>query len=216
MTKSLALLCFAVFGAHGCTAFSTVRSAQVHPGSSVTVQASVASRPGDDAAWFWSWDCAESCDHRIPSADIVYAYGRVSHVVRPYTIGGGINGTSPYVEGYAQLTDSTRLPFGVGGRLGIPLGVVREHQVYARADFRVGEHARLLWNPGVFYHSNKPSNGNSVGSFLGLVQGFGLELGSVTPSIAIVWGKAERRTGGISRGPTQKVFVTAALSATLR
>src|SRR5687768_13372043 len=87
-----------------CTAFSTVRSARVTPGLSGTIQASVASPPGDDAAWFWSFDCADQCNHAIPSTDVVLAYGNQWSNGRVFTIGGGINGLQPYVEIYTELS----------------------------------------------------------------------------------------------------------------
>ena len=200
-------------GALGCTSFSTVRTARVSPGSSVTLQASVASRPGDDAAWFWNIRCPQNCDRVIPSADIAYGYGRAQSKV-PHTVGGGLNGASIYVEGYAQISTAKQLPFGVGGRLGVPLGGWSEHQMYARADLPLGDHIRLVWNPGIFYRTGD-SNGTS-GSFLGLVQGFGVALGPVTPSVAIVWGRTERTIAGNPTNEARKVFAAGALSVTVR
>src|SRR5262249_48394963 len=108
-----------LFAMGGCASFATVRSAEVTPGPAITTQASVAGRPGDDAAWFFSFDCASSCDHSIVSPDIAFAYGLNADSNVPLTVGAGLNGTFPYLEGYAQLGRGN-IPFGIGARGGIP------------------------------------------------------------------------------------------------
>src|SRR4029078_7915499 len=127
----------------GCAAFTTVRSAEVTPGPAVTTQASMAGRPGDDAAWFFSFDCAASCDHAIMSTDIAFAYGMNVGSTIPFTFGGGLNGTFPYFEGYAQLGRG-KIPFGIGARGGVPTGWAMD-QLYGRLDVPLSASARLLW-----------------------------------------------------------------------
>lgn len=214
-TLALALVC-----APACTSFATLRSASVRPGASLTVQASLASPPGDDAAWFWSLDCASDCDHAITSMDLAFAYGTRSTAAPPMTFGFGLNGTSAYLETYLQLGRSKPLPFGVGARLGLPIESWHTHQVYGRLDVRLSQDARLLLNPGLFYHTGASPNGQNPGSFVGLVQGVGFELGSgslvITPGLAAVWGRAERTSYGQTFGPTSRLFATVSLGITFR
>jgi hypothetical protein len=202
----------------GCTSFATVRSAEVRPGPSLTTQASVTSPVGPVAGWLWSYDCAADCDHAIPSLDVTLAYGRRREETTPFAVGIGLNGTSGFAEGYVQLRSTERLPFGIGGRVGLPIGPAWENQVYGRLDIPLGPSARLLWNPSVFHTSITSPNGANNGSFLGLVQGIGLEIGSgsvtVTPSVAVVWGRAEYHNPE-QHGPENRVFGTGALSMTI-
>ncbi len=204
----------------GCASFSTVRSAVVSSGSAFTAQATVASPPGDAAAWFWSFDCEQRCDHAIAGGDLAYAYGRGATSRRPYTVGAGLNGTFPYVEGYLQLDTSRTRPFGVGVRGGLPVGGWMEHQVYARYDVKMTSGVRLLWNPGVLYHTGHSPNGENPGTFVGVVQGFGAAVGSgarvITPSVAVVWGRTARRSGATQIGPVSQVFGSAGLSVGFR
>jgi len=213
-------LALAANGAIGCTSFATVRSAEVSPGAAFTVQASVASPPGDEAAWFWAYDCADNCNHLIVGGDLVYAYGLATKSRLPFAVGLGVNGLLPYVEGYAQLNASRTRPFGVGVRAGIPVWSWSEHQIYGRLDVPLGAESRFLWNPAVLYHGGKAPNGNSPGSFVGIVQGFGIQFGTgsrvVTPSVALVWGRAQHRTGFFQSGPASRVFATAGISVGLR
>ena len=134
-------------------------------------------------------------------------------------MGVGTNGVHPYVDGYVQLGGG-RAPFGVGGRLGVPLFENwSEHQVYGRLDLRTGGRTRLLLNPALFVHEGRSPNGENPGSFVAFVQGVGLmiegERVSWTPSVAVVSGRA-RRTSGVERlGPEWSVFGSAALSVTV-
>jgi hypothetical protein len=207
-------LCLAALTA--CTSFSTVRSAEVRPGPSVSVQASIASRPGDDAAWFWSYDCALQCDHSIPATDLMYEQGWRPSRGLAYTLGVGLSGVHPYAEAYVQFASARRLPIGLGARLGNPFATWTEHQIYGRVDLPITSRQRLLLNPALFYHAGNSPNGENPGSFLGFVQGVGVEfdLGavSVRPAAAVVWGRAERTSYGQRYGPTTKAFGTASLA----
>lgn len=204
----------------GCTSFSTVRSAAVTTGSAFTVQAAVSSPPGDVAAWFWSIDCAQECNHPVAGGDFTYAYGRGMASRQPYTIGAGLNGLLPYVEGYVQLDTSRTRPFGVGVRAGLPVLGAMQHQVYARYDVALSPGVRWLWNPGIVYHSGNSQNRENPGTFLGLVQGVGVAIGKgarvFTPSVALVWGRAERRSYGAKIGPESRLFGSAGLSVGFR
>lgn len=95
-----------------------------------------------------------------------------------------------------------------------------EHQVYARYDMMRTSGARLLWNPGVVYDTGHSPNGENPGTFVGLVEGFGVAIGTgarvVTPSIALVWGRAERRHGATRIGQASQVFGTAGFSVGFR
>ena len=142
----------AALAAAGCTTFSTPRSARVVAGPSLGVHASVSTRPGDDAAWFWAFDCADACDHNVVGADVGLTYGWARGALgRPVAVGVGTSGTHPYAEGYVQLHEGRR-PLGVGGRVGLPLDRWLEHQLYARYDVPLTERARVLLNPALFVH----------------------------------------------------------------
>src|SRR5215510_15366254 len=159
----------------GCASFATVRSAEVTPGLAVATQASLAGRPGDDAAWFFILDCTNNCDRPIASGDVAMAYGVKSGSDVPFTIGAGLNGTFPYLEGYAQLGRG-KIPFGIGARAGIPLDWAM-HELYGRVDIPLSQWARLLWNPGVVYLTGNSPNGENPGSLTAISQGVGLQLG---------------------------------------
>jgi hypothetical protein len=202
----------------GCTSFATVRSAEVLPGPSLGIQASASTRPGEVAGWFWSLDCAQTCDHPVPGGDAGLTYGwprdgRAGAVA----LSVGVDGTHPYVDGYLQLGTGRR-PFGVGVRVGPPLTSWREHQLYGRYDVRLAEATRLLLNPALFLHEGRTPNGASSGSFFGFVQGVGLllegESVSWTPAIALVAGRARRNSYGQEYGPERSVFGTASLGVT--
>ena len=60
-----------------CSSFSTVRSAEVMPGPSATLQASATTRTGDLTGWFWGGfeDCVTGCERAIVGGDVGLAYG---------------------------------------------------------------------------------------------------------------------------------------------
>src|SRR5215207_6260716 len=95
----------------GCTSFATVRSAEVRPGTAGALQASASTPPGDVASWFWSYDCAEACDHPVPGGDVGLAYGWPRRGGAA-ALGVGVNGLHPYVDAYLQL-GAGRRPFGL-------------------------------------------------------------------------------------------------------
>ena len=202
----------------GCASFATVRSAEVTRGASIVTQASLAGRPGDDAAWFFNFDCASHCDRSIASGDVALAYGVDAGSDVPFSIGAGLNGTFPYLEGYAQLGRG-KTPFGIGARAGIPLGWAM-HELYGRLDLPLSPSARLLWNPGVVYLTGNSPNGENPGSFSAITQGIGIQFGAggftFTPSAALVWGRAEHTSSGEQFGPSSRAFGTVAISIGLR
>jgi hypothetical protein len=205
--------------AASCATFSNVRSAQVRTGATATVQASFAGAPGNAAGWFWNGDCVQRCSQPIAGADFVFAYGSRPAEGSPHTLGFGISGLWPYFEGYWQLGKSETHPFGVGARLGLPLGGWSEHQIYGRTDLVIDKNTRLLWNPGVFLHTGQSGGIDPTsGTFVGLVQGIGLErdIGRITlvPSAALVIGHAQRKSLGQMAGPETRAFGTVALSIT--
>ena len=118
----------------GCTSFSTVRSAAVRPGPAVSVQASVAAPPGDDAAWFWAYDCAQRCDRPIAAVEAAVERGWRPTTGPAFALAVGVSGVHPYADAYVQVGSSRRTPAGVGARIGNPFAGWREHQLYARLD----------------------------------------------------------------------------------
>ena len=202
-----------------CTSFSTVRSAEVHPGPSAAVQASATTPLDDDAGWFWSFDCADACGDRVFGGDAGVAYGwRPDGSARAFAVAVGTSGTHPYVDGYVQLAGGRR-PYGVGLRLGPPVTPWREHQLYGRWDVPAGPGRRVLLNPALLLHEGRSPNGENPGTFLGFVQGVGLLLEgdrvSWTPSVALVTGRTRRTQGGREIGPTWSVFGAASVGVTL-
>ena len=199
-----------------CTSFSTVRSAEIYPGPSLGVQASASLPPGDDAGWFWSFDCASNCDHPIVGGDAGVTYGWPG-ARAGFALGVGTAGTHPYIDAYAQL-GTGRSPFGIGARLG-PFGNWREHQVYGRYDVRFGDRSRLLLNPALFIHEGESPNGENPGTFVGFVQGVGVLFEgrkvSWTPAVALVAGRSQRTSSGQKFGPTRSVFGAASLGMTV-
>lgn len=213
-----AVLLATIATASGCTSFATVRSAEVTPGASLGLQASVSTPPGDVAGWFWSFDCEERCDHPVPGGDAGVTYGwRPAGGPHGVALGLGTSGTHPYVDGYVQLGGG-RLPFGVGARGGVPIGSWREHQLYGRVDVPLGADTRLLLDPALFLHEGRAPNGESPGRFVAFVQGVGLQIdhGSLawTPAVALVAGRGERTSYGRRYGPERAVFATASVGVT--
>lgn len=207
-------------GGIGCASFSTVRSAEVTPGSTVVMQANVASPPGEDAAWFYVIECAVYCNQALFGGELQYAHAVGSGWRRPVLLGGGLNGVFPFLEGYVQLDTSRTRPYGVGARVGLPVWSWNQHQIYARVDFPWSESTRVLWNPGIVLHTGQSPNGENPGSLLGVVQGVGVQHGAgstvLTPSLAVVIARATHRSAGRQYGPTTSVFVNAGMSVTFR
>jgi hypothetical protein len=204
--------------ATACTSFATVRSAEVRPGPSLAVQGSASTRPGDVAGWFWSYDCAQACDHPVVGGDVGVTYGWPrGESAGAFALSVGLSGTHPYVDGYVQL-GARHNPFGIGARIGPPVTNWREHQLYGRYDVRLSEATRLLLNPALFLHEGRAPNGENPGSFFGFVQGVGLLLEgehvSWTPAIALVAGRAQRNSSGQQYGPVGSVFGAASLGVT--
>ncbi len=205
----------------GCTAFATVRSAEVRPGPSAIAQVSSTGRVGDVTGWFWSFDCAQGCGRAIPSLETGFAYGwrrAAAGGPRGGAVGVGMSGIYPYLDGYAQLGGGRR-PFGVGGRVGVPFTSWREHQLYGRVDLPVGgEGVRLLLNPALFVHEGRAPNGMNPGTFLGFVQGAGMlipgERTSTTLALALVAGRARRVSYGPGPDSERALFATGSFSIT--
>ena len=201
-----------------CTSFTNVRSADVRPGNLIGAQISYATSPGDAAGWQFgnNFDCAENCGGGILGGELGYARGFVPDSSRPFTLGVGLGGILPYAEGYVQLDRSSH-PYGVGLRIAAPLAGFSRAQLYGRYDIPLQPGRLLLWNPGILYSSI--TNVSSDASFLGLVNGFGMELrdggNTFTPSLAIVVARARHGRGYFAEGPTLSGFVTAGLSVSV-
>ena len=203
----------------GCASFAMPRSAVVDPGLQMNAQASVSLPPGDDAAWFWSFDCAQDCNHAIPAADVNLTWGSAGGGGKGFALGAGLNGTYPYVEGYWQARGGPSAPFGVGTRVGVPVTSWNEHQVYVRFD-RQTEGGRVLFNPALFLHTGNSPNGQNPGRFIGLVFAVGYETGGnklrYTPGLALIAAHVSRERYGdpIASGVT--VFAAASMRLELR
>ena len=204
--------------AGGCASFSTVRSAEVHRGASVTVQASLATPPGDEAAWFWGFLCVTACDSWFLGGDVGVTYGFRR---APVALGVGLDPGGPYGDAYVQLGDGAN-PFGIGGRASLlPLnGQWRQDQIYGRYDVRLGRATRLLLNPALFVHHGGTANEatGSRGSFVAFVQGIGLlfegERASFVPAVTVVAGRTRRTDYFGDIGPARTVFATGSLALT--
>jgi hypothetical protein len=206
--------------ATACTSLSTVRSAEVRPGPALTVQASGSTPTGDLAGWFWSYDCATSCTTNVPGLDASIAFGHGMEDGKGSTFGFGTSGFYPFLEVYTQL-DTGRTPFGIGGRIGLPLIGWSEHRLYGRMDFPAGNGKdRLLWNPGLVLTMGASPNGENTGTFIGVTNGLGIQMGDGgvvwTPSVSLVSGRASINRWGEREGPEWSTFMTAAMSVSFR
>ena len=210
---------FAAILACGCTSFATVRPATVTPGPSLTAHAGASTPPGDEVAWFFSYECPEDCNEPIVATDIALAHGSVPPNGKswlPFTIGAGVSGIYPYVEAYVQLRRAPGTPFGIGARRGVT-GSWKQHQLYMRFEKTMKGKAKLLWNPGMFWHSGTSPNGENPGRMVALVNGFGIDPDAnapavIIPSASVVFSRASRESYGESFGPATTVFATFGLS----
>lgn len=183
----------------GCATFATVRSAEVPMGPAVHAQTSRTGNPGEDVAWMHSFYCEAGCNQTLTGLDVGVSNGfRPQSGPKAVSLGVGLAGVSPYVEGYFQLREGPK-PWGVGARLGIPVTGWAAHQMYGRFDVPLGMEATLLLNPGLYVMSGTSPNGEVSGSFVGLVQGVGVAFGAggatFTPGLAVVSGRAHRAPG---------------------
>jgi hypothetical protein len=203
-----------------CASFSTVRSAVVSPGPALHAQASVSTPPGDEAAWFFTYECPSSCNRALPGVDAGLTFGRVPDRGTPFALTIGSSGFFPYVEGYWQTVRAPRRAAGFGARIGIPASGWSSHQVFMRFNGPVTDGGTFLWNPSVLYHTGASPNGEQTGSFLGIVNGIGWEMGgpggALTPSFSVVVGRAEHGDSFRRHGPTMRVFATGGLGIAFR
>jgi hypothetical protein len=199
----------------GCT-LSTVRSAEVYPGLSASVQASATTPPGEDAYWFWAYDCSR-CNESVPGLYAELTLGNVSaDGARGNELSAGLDGFSPFVGAYTQLGKSERSAYGIGGRLGLPIVSWSASQVYGRYDRLLAPGQRLLLNPAVVLHWGNSPNGENPGHYLGLVQGVGMEFEgknvSFIPAASVVLLRGDRSSYGQSGGPFTTAFATASIA----
>ena len=96
-----------------------------------------------------------------------------------------VSGVSPYVDGYVQLG---RRPAAIrlGARLGLPALGWHDHQVYARYDIPVTRSRACSSTSGCVLTRGTPRTDASTGSFLGVVQGVGLQIEG-TSSMDAAW-----------------------------
>jgi hypothetical protein len=209
--------------ASACTSFAGVRSAEVDDGFHADLGITAATPPGDDAAWFWTLDCAEDCDHFIVSPHAAIGYGFVPSTGPSVDVGLGISGSYGYLEGYVQLARDQN-PFGLGARIGAPGTDWREDSLFARFDRSIGAATRLLFVPSFFLHSGNSPNGQIPASFLAVAPGLGLfrshEGGSYTVSLVPVFGQTKREYLHFGMTPRRSVtswsgFLVAGLTLTI-
>lgn len=205
----------ALVASAACTPFAAVQPAAVEPGLQVSFQAALTSPPGDDIGWFYSFDCEFECNHAIIAPDIGVHLAVDGENGPPVSIGGGIAGTYPYAEIYTQLGDSPDRPWGIGGRLGIPLMEWTEHRLYARFERPTGDRSLIL-NPTLYVLSGNSPNGQNPGTFLAFVQGVGLvdrrQRTTIIPALAAGVGRGWRDSYGEELGPFNTFFATASVS----
>lgn len=208
-------MCGIVLMSNGCTPFATVHPATIEPGVNVTFQAAMTTPPGDDAAWFWSYDCESGCNHAIIAPDLGIQFGSEFEGGLPFQLGAGISGLSGYAEIYKQLGDRPGHPWGLGGRLGIPITNWTEHRLYGRFERPAGDQSLVL-NPTLYVFTGNSPNGANPGTFIAFVQGVGLvdrrERTTVIPALAAGIGRGSRENYGTAIGPFTTFFATASIS----
>lgn len=199
----------------GCT-FSTVRSAEVYSGLSLSVQASTTTPPGEDVYWFSAYDCYR-CNKPVSALYTELTLGSAApDGARGNEFSAGFDGVMPFIGAYRQLAKSERSAYGIGGRLGLPIISWNSSQVYGRYDRLLGPGQRLLLNPAVVLHWGNSPNGENPAYFVGLAQGVGLELErdrlSFIPAASVVLLRGERSNHGDSGGPFTTAFATASVA----
>ncbi len=190
MSARLALTLVTPFLA-GCSTFVPVRSAQVETGGRVEVVATVATPPGEDAGWFFSLDCGATCDASGPALGVGMTVGGRTDGGWAYEVGGGLAGLFPYAEGFLQLRGGAG-PIGVGGGFGLSRGAGFEDVVYRAYDLAEVDGSRVYGTTSLFRHAGRSPNGQVGGSLTALGQGFGIELGPLAPSAALVVARVGR------------------------
>jgi hypothetical protein len=198
-----------------CTPFVAVHPAAVEPGVNISFQAALTTPPGDDAAWFWSFDCAFECNHVILAPDLGVHIATDEAFGLPLQVGVGMAGSSGYTEIYKQMGDAPGRPWGVGGRIGIPWADWSEHRLFARFERPAGDHSLVL-NPTLYLYTGNSPNGQNPGTFVAFIQGFGLvdrrERTTVIPALAAGVGRGWRKQYGEEIGPFNTAFATASIS----
>jgi hypothetical protein len=202
----------------GCSTFATVRPAEVTPGPRFTVQATMTTMVPDEAAWFWSFDCASDCGRTVPAVGIEYMHGLVE-TGTPIEVGAGFAGVFPYARAYFQLGRGS-LPWGAGLELGMPLdNSWHEHRLFGRMDVPLKQNTRLLLNSSLFLHAGNSPNGQNPGSFVAFVPAAGVQLRGrrteAIPSVALVVGRGTRESYGTQLEPFNAVFAIVSMSLTV-
>lgn len=218
MHLRITVLLAAVALLSGCT-LSTVRSAEVYPGLSLSAQASAMSPPGADAYWFWAYDC-HRCNEWVPGLYAEMTLGKVSaDGSGAHEFSAGLDAFAPFVGAYRQLGKSERSAYGIGGRLGLPLVSWTTSQVYGRYDRILRPGQRLLVNPAVLLHWGNSPNGENPGYFVGLVQGVGLEEegdgASFIPAVSVGLLHGARSSYSLPEVSFTTAFATASIAVVL-
>lgn len=209
LTRSLLPLVVAVLS--GCASFAQVRSADVQPGTTIDLGMSVATPPGEAAAWFWNLDCGAVCDGMLFFPNFGVRLGlQPEGGTRPYELGFGVSGIMPYVDAYVQLADGPR-PFGLGARVAT-MGAVSDLTLTGRYDLALRTGTRVLFNSSAYVLHGDSPNGQTPGNFYAFIQGVGLQpIPDVFLSLSLVAGHTDRRSYQ-TRTTGNTAFVVAGVS----
>lgn len=215
MVRDRWALLVALLAASACTTFAAPRPARVREGHHRSVTLAASTPTGDQAGWFWHLDCASSCSHSVAALDLNFSRGFRHGDGSGYEVGGGLNGTQPYVEGYRQLRGDTVGAFGVGLRLGLALGSWSEHRLEARYERTLSPGTDLLFAPALMLHVGNSPNGANPGGVFAFTPAIGLELGEgrphLTPAVAWVVGRGWRSSYGQDLGSFNVSFLAVSL-----
>lgn len=182
-----------------CTTFVPVRPGAAQDGTSVHIRMTMATPPGDDAAWFWSFWCAHECDRAVGGVEVDAGHGTGGGQDTGWEFGGGFSGVFPYLRGHVELNGGER-SVGVGGRFTLPVPNWRQDMAYVAYDLSSSDSKTEAYGTTtLFRHGGHSPNGVQRGSFWAIAQGFGFAIDGFRPELALVIGRTRR---GALGGPT--------------
>lgn len=216
-TKNIfySLISFIYFIVMGCASFSSMRPADIKQGISFHIKGGLSNPPGRETYWFYDFgsDCPLCFSKPIAISEIGLNYG-----FKPYSLGVLMNGFVPQLELYRQLHEGDKSDYGFGGRLGIPIGW-HSHQLYFVYHKKMNDHLKVMFNPGLFYHTGQSPNGANTGSLLFFTQGIGLAIESnyitFLPGVAFIGGKGELSISDEPKRRFNDFFMTFSLALTI-
>ena len=209
------LTLLAYFMVLDCASFSPMRPANVKQGISFRAKGGLSNPPGRETYWFFDFggDCPLCSSKPIAISEIGLNYG-----FKPYSLGVLMNGLVPQLELYRQLHDGDKSDYGLGGRLGIPIGW-HSHQLFFVYDRMLNDYLKLIFNPALFYHTGQSSNGANTGSLLFFTPGIGLTIESkymtFLPGISFIAGRGKLSLSGEPIRRFSDFFMTFSLAITI-